>query len=436
LDGIYAHVCPKCGGLHLRAASMPDFDLKGEIERLAREVYDGHKKAGDVDSRIANKVAVTISQAVAEGYAQQFTQVAWESPDWEMIRNLQRNVYQFSFAKSYEQLKATTAALHDGEGHVIPFNEFRDVAGRINNEYNVNYLRTEYDTAIGSAQMASRWVQFTADQDDLPLLRYETVGDANVRPEHARLSGVLLPLHDPFWDAWYPPNGWGCRCDVTQHDGGVLTDKSTIIYPEHTPRMFQTNLGKSGLVFPAGHPYFTHLPETVLQAADNQNPFLYTKTYNPEGNGYVYDNPLHNHGADWAEELKTAKLLADAYEKLILLPEINNSSPMQKELRKLVLPKQVPAGKNPDGILPDSGKTIDLKVTQVNTKNAIDTLLRKGKDQADIICIRLTGTITNKELKRAIKGRVMRTDIREVWIIKEGQTKPVKYTREQITGFK
>lgn len=404
------------------------------MKRIIREIYAGNIQAGDVDERLAQKVAVTISKAISEGYADRFTGVAWESPDWEMIRNLERNVYQFSFAKNYEQLKATTAALHDREGRIVPFNEFQEVASRIGNEYNVNYLRTEYDTAIGSAQMASRWVQFSGELDVFPYWRYDTVGDKNVREEHARLNGTMLPGDDGFWDTWYPPNGWGCRCDVTQHDRGTLTDKSKIVPPDNMPSMFRTNMAKDGVAFPKGHPYFTHLPDKVRQAADEQNPFLYTKAHKAQNGGYVYDNPLHNHGTGWIEEFKTAKILADSGERIILFPEINNSTQWQKELREMVLPKAVKEGKNPDGSV--GSKTIDLKVTQANTENAIDMLLRKGKDQADIICIRLTGPMPEKELKRSLKGRVMRTDIQEVWIIKEGDTKPTKYTRAKILGFK
>lgn len=432
LDSIYAHVCPKCGGFHA-SADAEDFDIGGELDRIIREVYDGQIKSGDIDLRLANKVAATISQAVSEGYAQPFSQVAWESPDWQMIRNLERNVYQFSFAKCYEQMKATTMALRDDQGKVVPFSEFKEVASRINNEYNVNYLRTEYNTAIGSAQMASRWVQFQDDAEVLPYLRYDTVGDKNVRPEHARLNGVFLPIDDDFWDVWYPPNGWGCRCDVTQHDGGPVTDKSKITYPSDTPSMFRTNLAKNGLTFPKGHPYFTNLPDEVKQAANGQNPFMYNKVHESDNGGYVYDNPLHNHGEGWAEQLKTAKILANNGDKVILFPELNNDAPWQKELRKMVIPENVKEGKNPDGSV--NGRTVDLKYSKTNTANSIDKLLR-GKSQSDTVCIRLSGKMPEKDLKSAIKGRVMRSDIQEVWVIKAGSKKPVKYTRKAIEAFK
>lgn len=411
---------------------MPDFGIDKEIERLIREIYSNGRIPGGYDKKLANKVAVTISKAVAEGYGKKFTRVAWNSPDWEQIRNLERNVYQFSFAKTYEQLKATTIALKDNDGNILPFGEFREIARRINGDYNAVYLPTEYDTAIGSAQMGARWVQFKGEEEDFPNATYRTAGDENVRPSHALLEGVTLSLSDPDIDRIWPPKGWRCRCDMEQSASREVTDKSKVVFPGDTPGIFQTNLGKNGLVFPADHPYFTHLPTLVREAADNQNPWNYSKVYG-KNKGYVYDNPLHNHGSDWEEEFKTAKLLADAGEKIILLPEINSDTPWQRELRGMVLPVQVRAGKNPDGMI--GNNTVDLKVTKANTRNAVDMLLRKGAAQAEIVVIRLTGDIDEDVLRRAVKGRVVQTELEEVWIIKAGETTPSKYKRQEILKF-
>ena len=64
-----------------------------------------------------------------------------------MIRHLQSNVYHFSTAKSYQQLKALTLALYDNEGKLIPEKEYLDIANRINKEMGVTHLKVERNTA-------------------------------------------------------------------------------------------------------------------------------------------------------------------------------------------------------------------------------------------------------------------------------------------------
>lgn len=71
-------------------------------------------------------------------------------------------------------------------------------------------FRTQTQLAFG----AGKW-QAEQDSDIQEILwgyKYVSVGDDRVRPEHAALEGVTLPKDNPFWQRFYPPNGWNCRC--------------------------------------------------------------------------------------------------------------------------------------------------------------------------------------------------------------------------------
>jgi len=87
--------------------------------------------------------------------------------------------------------------------------------------------------------------------------------DENTREEHAKLNGVIKRIDDPFWDKYYPPNGWGCRCEAIQLSTSKAkeTPNGKIQLPS-IPEMFRINFGKRGLAFPLGHPYYKQIPDS------------------------------------------------------------------------------------------------------------------------------------------------------------------------------
>ena len=132
-----------------------------------------------------------------------------------MRQALQRSNYIFSGIKTFHELNEAFPSLIDDSGNRKPFERFLRDVRKIDETYNSNYLRAEYNFVHASADMAARWEQIEQDGDRY-LLQYRTAGDGNVRPEHAALNGVTLPPSDTFWQSYYPPNGWNCRCTVVQ----------------------------------------------------------------------------------------------------------------------------------------------------------------------------------------------------------------------------
>lgn len=178
-----------------------------------------------------------------------------------MRARLQESDWMFSGMKTFHELNEAFPSLIREDGSRKPFKEFLKDVQTVDKTYNGRYLKAEYNFANASADMAARWERF--EDSDRYLLQYRTQNDGAVRPEHAALHGVTLPASDSFWDTYFPPNGWNCRCTVVQ----VLRDK----YPEtdhneamrlgreamtkDTKGMFSFNPGKEGRVFPAHNPY-------------------------------------------------------------------------------------------------------------------------------------------------------------------------------------
>ena len=131
----------------------------------------------------------------------------------KMRESLQKSDWMFSGIKTFHELNEAFPQLTDEDGGRKPFERFLNDVRKVDETYNRNYLRAEYNFAQASAEMAGKWERIEEDGDEY-LLQYRTAGDDKVRPEHASLNGVTLPPSDTFWDEYYPPNGWNCRCSV------------------------------------------------------------------------------------------------------------------------------------------------------------------------------------------------------------------------------
>ena len=75
-------------------------------------------------------------------------------------------------------------------------------------------------TSQKTANSIGRWVR--GERRTKPYLFYSTMRDRKVRTKHKRMEGVCLPRDHEFWNDWYPPNGWGCRCIAFQVDEAGL----------------------------------------------------------------------------------------------------------------------------------------------------------------------------------------------------------------------
>nr|DAT20436.1 MAG TPA: minor capsid component [Caudoviricetes sp.] len=178
------------------------------------------------------------------------------------VQRLKESNYVFSGIKTFHELNEAFPSLLDEEGNRKPFNQFLNDVQKVYDTYNVQYLRTEYNFAQASALMAARWKQFEQDGDRY-YLQYRTVGDKRVRRTHRMLHNITLPITSPFWEKYFPPNGWNCRCTVVQ----VRKDKYPVSNEQEAmnlgsqatagkyQEMFMFNPGKRMTTFPAYNGY-------------------------------------------------------------------------------------------------------------------------------------------------------------------------------------
>jgi SPP1 gp7 family putative phage head morphogenesis protein len=245
--------------------------LKKKFKGMMHALYNQKGAAFSV-SIIADEQVQDFINTHADILDSSFTNVKMSDA---MRDRLNRSDYIFSGIKAFHELNQAFPSLTDDNGDVKPFEQFLNDVQTVNKDYNTNYLRSEYNFVNASADMAAKWEQFAEDGDRY-LLQYRTAGDDHVREEHAALEGVTLPVDDSFWETYYPPNGWNCRCTVVQ----VRKDK----YPE-TTHADAMNRGEAALQNDK-HGFFRFNPGIQQRTMPAYNPYTISKCNScPVANG-------------------------------------------------------------------------------------------------------------------------------------------------------
>lgn len=202
-------------------------------------------------------------QRVIRKTADYFSGAISERVPPKMADALRKDLYIFSGFKTYHELKESAERLLRPDGSLKSFSEFYSDTLKVRDKYNKAWLKAEYNYAVRTADAAARWAEIEKDKEHIDLL-YETVGDSNVRPDHAALEGVCLPVDDPFWTIAYPPNGWNCRCRVLRVAKGSHpysnSGEATEAFMESTSgksELFRYNPGKEQRIFSDKHPYYS-----------------------------------------------------------------------------------------------------------------------------------------------------------------------------------
>jgi hypothetical protein len=245
------------------AIALPTADkVRDKIwERITKEIHSGKLKPGQIDPELHKWIKAQLNEAVLKGLGDKYIKEQYKA----FTDKLTEDVHVFSAFKTYQELRSATDLLKNDEGEVRDFAEFKNLILEIDTTYNITYLEAEYKQAIATSQMGAKWQDLWANKDIAPMLRFTTANDERVRDDHAKLNEIVLPKTDSFWDRYYPPLDWGCRCDVNEE----LDDVQQTELPSKLPELkdsFAINWGKKGKVFPENHPYYSVRSEDQKQA--------------------------------------------------------------------------------------------------------------------------------------------------------------------------
>lgn len=373
----------------------------------------------------------------------------------ELTDALSENVFYFSGFKTYHELNEASKLLKDDNGGIKSFDRFAEDVKAINNTYNRNYLEAEYEFATASSQMAVKWKEIEKDGDRYDL-QYRTANDGLVRPEHAALHGITLPPSDKFWDKYYPPNGWRCRCTAVQVRKGKYPESdseaacnagekaTTHIGKDgaNKAQIFRFNPGKQKKIFPPKHPYLpkgcgkcefnklAYNPNSekcrackIISECFERQPLLQPKTIKEYENGgsLQYYPIIDTKTSDYMRIKASATAFAEQGHKVVITPKFDGG-------------KFCPDYDNIYGGLKGTkyyGKCPDFSVDGMwyehegfitnNPKRAFNNMLNHGIKQSDRLVLEDCG-LSDGYMLRAVNGRIKAgKKVSEIWIAGNGQ---------------
>lgn len=188
--------------------------------------------------------------------------VSYTDPRFKLYNNLQADAARFAAFREAQKQRELAAVKTDLDKE------------RIEKRYK-EYMATEKQGIFANAAAAERWTGFQENADLYPNLEWRTAGDSDVRTEHARLDGLVLPINDTFWRSHTPPLGFGCRCELIQTDAKPTKKEGYKDTP--APKGFDFNPGIDQQVFADSAGYYTSASKADTAELKNSARLFYDR---------------------------------------------------------------------------------------------------------------------------------------------------------------
>ena len=175
----------------------------------------------------------------------------------DFYHELQHNNAVFAAFKTHRMGNDMAKLLQDSNGNLKPFEQWVNDVQPIANHQVYNWFKTEYNTAIHRAHLATDWLQFEAEKDVLPNLEWMESTSVERRLSHVPYYGLILPIDHEFWKHIKPGDEWGCKCYLAATDEEPTPEEQVPAFGDHKPtKGLENNPADDAKVFSESHPYF------------------------------------------------------------------------------------------------------------------------------------------------------------------------------------
>lgn len=399
------------------------------MQKLILQVWQEQATQAGFAPELVQAYGTQLSNAVTKGYGKDLFEMDWQTPDYEKLKALHIDAWKFASAKGNKHMQELSDALRKPDGSLRSFEEFRAQSVLITGQQ-LNGLKAEYNTAVSSAQMASKWQTIQAQKELYPYLQYIAVEDSHTSATCINLADQVHPIDSPFWRKWYPPNHYNCRSTVKQLRQ-MPKEPNTDYTEPNVPEIFKTNLADSDKIMPDGHTYYQNFSVEVFGKYKRYFPEILQfdiEPLNEQATGLVRVHFLADRKAnDFERVLASAKELAKQGHIADVMPKINRKDQLYEVLFKQLIGTKY-ENSNPDLRLNGSLFIEHEGFETLNAKRALKNMLNRGQTQApNIIIDKLE--LTEKFIKQNIRKRIYGEGqlIENVWLLEDGKLKLIFY---------
>ena len=248
--------CPKCDDSYHASGGSKYVTLLNDLHKLLMKALWAGKETKKILASIIALESYWLATGLFKGWGKRRIKAGWNEPDHLMLSLMEMNLFEFSASKTEARLATMTQLLIDKEKHQIrSFEEFKKLAEQHTKNFNEHWLRTEYNLSVATGQNSAAYARFISEKDTVTsFVQYQTAGDERVRTSHQLLDGKIFNLSDKEAMRLWPPNGYGCRCEMIQYVGDTAGKVSkgkdfTGRMPEGWKKGFDFNRGDLKQVF-------------------------------------------------------------------------------------------------------------------------------------------------------------------------------------------
>ena len=183
-------------------------------------------------------------------------------------------------------------------------------------------------------------------------------------------------MDDDFWNTYYPPNGYNCRCTVVQTS--ERTTRLGMDKPLPIPELFEVNLAKKKHMFPPNHPYFERMQPRTFNEISDVLPVekTYIDVKFPKSDTTIKVSARQTDD-EIVKNIETLRILSEnGYKDMKLLPDLYSEEAKRRVYPEGQLPPDIK--KNADAII--NGNVYEIKKCSVdNINNNLSRAIKQAK---------------------------------------------------------